>query len=86
MNDMTDATGRLNLSCCGRQQPLRFIRAYHEWNLLRCAQVIHLGSEVEPPQRTRAPCLEDRGVVNLYKMMTLVTHEFMHTSGHSITS
>src|SRR5512145_1299283 len=26
-----------------RQQPLRFIRAYHQWNLLRCAQVIHLG-------------------------------------------
>jgi hypothetical protein len=29
-----------------RQQPLRFIRAYHHWNLLRRAQVIHLGGEV----------------------------------------
>src|SRR5208337_3972550 len=34
-----------------RQQPLRFIRTYHQWNFLRRAQVIHLGSEVQTPER-----------------------------------
>src|SRR5271157_5954811 len=34
-----------------RQQPLRLVRAYHKWNLLRRAQVIHLGGEVQTPQR-----------------------------------
>src|SRR5437588_6756666 len=33
-----------------RQQPLHFIRTYHQGNLLRCAQVIHLGGEVQTPQ------------------------------------
>src|ERR1700730_8245443 len=34
-----------------REQALGFIRTYHQWNLLRGAQVIHLGGEVKPPQR-----------------------------------
>ena len=33
------------------QQALGFIRTYYQWNLLRCAQVIDLGREVQTPQR-----------------------------------
>ena len=32
------------------QQALGFIRTDHQWNLLRRAQVINLGGEVETPQ------------------------------------
>ena len=40
---------RTNVEIGNGQQLLRFICADHQWNLLRCAQVIHLGGEVEPP-------------------------------------
>jgi hypothetical protein len=33
------------------QQPFRFIGTYHQWNLLRRAQVIDLGDEVQTPKR-----------------------------------
>jgi hypothetical protein len=32
-----------------RRQPLRFIRTDHQWKLLRRAQVIHLGGQVQAP-------------------------------------
>jgi hypothetical protein len=49
---VTETEHRTSLEAVGnRQQPFRLIRAYHQWNLLRLAQVKDLGGKIEPAQR-----------------------------------